>query len=63
LSLRLIVHDATQPENIMMGKMGTIKLGDFGISKQLSSATTHTMHGGTSTMTLCALFRAMRIER
>jgi hypothetical protein len=34
-----------QPDNIMMGKMGTIKLG---ISRQLSSATTHTMHGGAS---------------
>jgi serine/threonine protein kinase len=41
-----------QPDNIMMGKMGTIKLGDFGISRQLSSATTHTMHGGRSSISL-----------
>ena len=38
-----IVHRDLKPENIFMNKNMNIKIGDFGISKQLSSYKTHTL--------------------
>ena len=38
-----IVHRDLKPENIFMNKNMNIKIGDFGISKQLNSYKTHTL--------------------
>ncbi len=57
-----VIHRDIKPENIFVSEMGTFKLGDFGIARQLERTATNLSQKGTYTYMAPEVFKGFKYD-